>query len=137
MGANSRTGYAFNRTRQAFLATELTVADTHWSRLRGLMGTSPDSFRFPHGLWIVPSHGVHTLAMRYPIDVIYLNPDKTVVHLEENIKPWRIAPVRMEAATVLELPCHTICNTGTAMGDLIEITFAKDGNPNNGNREMP
>jgi uncharacterized protein len=132
MAENPRTGYAFNRTRQAFLATELTVADTHWSRLRGLMGTTPDSFRFGHGLWIVPSHGVHTLAMRYPIDVIYLNPDKTVVHLEENIKPWRIAPVRMEAATVLELPCHTIWNTGTALGDQIEITF---GHNHNGNKE--
>src|SRR5436305_346141 len=134
MGENPRTGYAFNRTRQAFLATELTVADTHWSRLRGLMGTTPDRFRFGHGLWIVPSHGVHTLAMRYPIDVIYLNPEKTVVHLEENIKPWRIAPVRMEAATVLELPCHTIWNTGTAMGDQIEITFGQ-GENSNGNKE--
>jgi uncharacterized protein len=128
MAEHARTGYAFNRTRQAFLATELTVADTHWARLRGLMGTRPDSFRFGQGLWIVPSHGVHTLAMRYPIDVIYLNKDKTVVHLEENIKPWRIAPVRMEAATVLELPGHTIWNTGTVMGDQIEITFHLNGN---------
>ena len=123
MQGNSRKGYAFNRTRQAFLATELSVANTHWSRLVGLMGTHANSFRFGHGLWIVPSHGVHTIAMRYPIDVIYLNNEKAVVHLEENVKPWRIAPVRMEAATVLELPCHTVWNTGTTVGDVIEIAF--------------
>ena len=122
-GNNSRKGYAFNRTRQAFLATELSVADTHWSRLRGLMGSNPTAFRFGHGLWIVPSHGVPTLAMRYPIDVIYLNQDKTVVHVEENLKPWRIAPVKMDAVTVLELPCHTVWNTGTLVGDQIEIAF--------------
>ena len=120
---NSRKGYAFNRTRQAFLATELSVADTHWTRLRGLMGTNTAAFRFGQGLWIVPSHGVHTLAMRYPIDVIYLNESKTVIHVEENMKPWRIAPLRMEAVTVLELPCHTVWNTGTAVGDQIEISF--------------
>ena|SRR5438067_13123487 len=123
MPGNSRKGYAFNHTRQAFLATELLVADTHWSRLRGLMGTQVTSFRFGQGLWIVPSHGVHTMAMRYPIDVIYLNNGKTVIHLEENVKPWRFAPIRMEAATVLELPCHTVWNTGTTIGDVIEIAF--------------
>lgn len=122
-GNNSRKGYAFNRTRQAFLATELSVADTHLSRLWGWCPSGPAAFRFGQGLWIVPSHGVHTLAMRYPIDVIYLNQNKTVIHVEENMKPWRIAPVRMEAVTVLELPCHTVWNTGTAVGDQIEISF--------------
>jgi uncharacterized membrane protein (UPF0127 family) len=123
MAGDPRKGYAFNRTRQAFLATELLIADSHWSRLRGLMATNPSTFRFGQGLWIVPSHGVHTLAMRYPIDVIYLNDAKTVIHLEENVKPWRFAPVRMEAATVIELPCHTVWNTGTTLGDQIEIAF--------------
>lgn len=123
MPGDSRRGYAFNRTRQAFLATELSIADTHWSRLRGLMATNPSTFRFGQGLWIVPSHGVHTIAMRYPIDVIYLNEAKTVVHLEENVKPWRIAPVRMDATTVIELPCHTVWNTGTKIGDQIEIAI--------------
>jgi len=123
MTGGPRKGYAFNRTRQAFLATELTVADSHWARLRGLMGTLPNTFRFGHGLWIVPSHGVHTLAMRYPIDVIFLNVERAVIHVEENLKPWRFTPVRMEAATVLELPCHTVWNTGTTIGDQIEIAF--------------
>jgi uncharacterized membrane protein (UPF0127 family) len=121
--SDARKGYAFNRTRQAFLATELFIADGHWTRLRGLMGTKANAFRFGHGLWIVPCHGVHTLAMRYPIDVIYLNDTRTVIHVEENVKPWRITPVRMDAATVLELPCHTVWNTGTVVGDQVEIAF--------------
>jgi uncharacterized membrane protein (UPF0127 family) len=116
-------GYAFNRTRQSFLATELAVANTHWTRLRGLMGTVPGQFRLGHGLWIVPCHGIHTMAMRFPIDVVYLSPDKVVIHLEENVKPWRITPVLMEAATVLEVPSHTVWNTGTTLGDQIEIVF--------------
>ncbi len=43
------SGYAFNRTRNAYLATNLSVAGTHWSRLRGLMGK--DAASFPAGQW--------------------------------------------------------------------------------------
>ncbi len=113
--------YAFNRTRQSFLATDLTVADTHWTRLRGLLGTTRTTFAAGKGLWIVPCHGVHTLAMRYPLDIVYLDEQKVVVHVEENVRPWRITPMRMDAVTVLELPSHTIWSTHTQVGDEIEI----------------
>jgi len=119
--ASLRRTYAFNQTRQAFLASELEVADTHWSRLKGLMGRSASAFPAGRGLWIVPCHGVHTLAMGYAIDVVYLDAALVVVHLEENVKPWRVTPLRLDAATVIEVPCHTVWNTGTKVGDQIEI----------------
>src|ERR1700689_5243470 len=115
------TGYAFNRTRNACLATNLSVAGTHWSRLRGLMGKDAASFPAGDGLWIIPSRGVHTLAMRFPIDVLYLDRDQHVVHVEENLKPWRVAKVSMRTVSVLELPENTLKSSGTAVGDEIEI----------------
>lgn len=114
-------GQAFNQTRQVYLATDLAVADTHWSRLRGLLGTSAGDFGNGSGLWIRPCHGIHTLAMRFPIDVVYLDRAGQVVHLEHNVRPWRFSPVRMQAASVLELPSHTVARTETALGDHIEI----------------
>jgi uncharacterized membrane protein (UPF0127 family) len=119
-------GQAFNQTRQLHLATNLAVAQTHWSRLRGLLGVSEDDFRNGWGLWIRPCRGVHTLAMRFPIDVVYLDPAGTVVHLERALRPWRFAPVRLQAASVLELPQNTLISTGTAIGDRIEITIKGD-----------
>jgi uncharacterized membrane protein (UPF0127 family) len=116
-------GYAFNRTRQSYLATELRVAGTHWSRLRGLMLADRRNFGSGQGLWIVPSHGVHTFAMRFPIDVIYLNEDKVVVYMKQNLQPWRVAAVRSQAASVLELPGSTLDGTGTSLGDEIEIVL--------------
>jgi uncharacterized protein len=113
--------YAYNRTRQSFLATDLAVADTHWTRLKGLLGTGREKFVSGKGLWIVPSHGVHTFAMSYALDVVYLDENQVVVHLEENIRPWRVTVLRTDAATVLELPAHTVWNTHTQIGDEIEI----------------
>jgi uncharacterized membrane protein (UPF0127 family) len=114
---------AFNQTRKVYLATELALANTHWTRLRGLLGTSPGDFRNGSGLWIVPCHGVHTLAMRFPIDVAYLDQDRIVIHIERELRPWRFAPVRMQAASVLELPSQVLSETGTQMGDKIEISL--------------
>ncbi len=119
-------GQAFNQTRQLYLATSLAVAQTHWSRLRGLLGAAEDDFRNGSGLWIQPCRGVHTLAMRFPIDVVYLDPDGTVVHIEPALRPWRFAPVRLQAASVLELPQNTVTSTGTALGDRIEIRIKED-----------
>jgi uncharacterized protein len=127
MAVFSSQGQAFNQTRQAYLATALAIANTHWTRLRGLLGLRSNDFRNGSGLWIVPCHGVHTLGMAFPIDVVYLDDAMTVIHVQGDLRPWRFAPVRTRAASVLELPCSTAAETKTAVGDKIQITLEKDG----------
>ncbi len=123
MTSPGSTGYAFNRTRLCYLATDLRLAATHWSRFRGLMCSDANNFGAGKALWIVPSRGVHTFAMRFPIDVLYLDKKNTVVHIEQQLKPWRVAPVRITAASVLELPSETLRSTGTNIGDELDIAF--------------
>ena len=122
-------GQAFNRTRQAPLATCLAVADTHWSRLRGLLGLAVDDFSHGSGLWIRPCRGIHTLGMGFPIDVLYLDRGMKVVRVQSDVRPWRLTPVLRQATSVLELPCGTAAETNTAVGDTIEITLSKDCTP--------
>ena len=126
MAVLSTQGQAFNQTRQAYLATSLAVANTHWTRLRGLLGLAADDFRNGSGLWIIPCHGVHTLGMGFPIDVVYLDRALTVIDVQTEVRPWRFAPVRRHATSVLELPCPVATETKTAVGDRIEIIFSKD-----------
>ena len=121
MPARGATGYAFNRTRTTYLATELMIARTHWTRFRGLMATDAARFRRGQGLWISPSHGVHTFAMRFPIDVVYLDRERIIIHVEEELKPWRVAAVRIQATSVLELPLGTIRESQTVLGDQVDI----------------
>jgi uncharacterized membrane protein (UPF0127 family) len=127
MAVFSSQSQAFNRTRETYLATALAMADTHWTRLRGLLGTRRDDFRNGCGLWILPCRGVHTLGMGFPIDVVYLDADLMVVHVQQQLRPWRFAPVRMQAESVLELPSNTAAGTGTEVGDRIEIIIGKNG----------
>jgi uncharacterized membrane protein (UPF0127 family) len=65
--------------------------------------------------------------MGFPIDVVYLDRAMTVIHIQNDLRPWRFAPVRTQAASVLELPCRTAAESRTVVGDKIEITIAKDG----------
>jgi len=64
--------------------------------------------------------------MRFPIDVVYLDEEKTVVHLEQDLKPWRVAALRMKAASVIELPRNILHSTGTSIGDEIEIVLGRE-----------
>jgi uncharacterized protein len=115
---------AVNSTRGVLLAQNVRIANTHWARLRGLMGTTESAFQPGQAVWIVPCRGVHTIAMRFPLDLLYLDPYSTVIHLEENVKPWRLASIRLRAASVLEFPAGTIRSSGTRIGDKIEIATA-------------
>jgi hypothetical protein len=121
MENNSRRVYVYNKTREAFLATEAAVANTYLGRLIGLLGKTR-RWAYPgRGLWIVPSQGVHTIGMLFPIDLVFVGHGKLVVHVEEHVHPFRISKVCLKAESVLELPPHTIFRTGTRIGDQLEI----------------
>ncbi|MGA8366581.1 MAG: DUF192 domain-containing protein [Candidatus Acidiferrales bacterium] len=97
------------------------MADTFFRRLKGLLG-QPNSWLKAHrGLWIVPSRGVHMFGMRFAIDVLFLGRGEIVVHLEQNLRPWRVSRVVPSAQSVLELPAGTIARTATQAGDQIEF----------------
>lgn len=117
----NRCLYVYNKTRETFVATETTVADDYFRRLVGLLGKTKRWAKLGRGLWIVPSNGVHTIGMLFPIDLIFLSKEKQVVHVEEYVRPFRISKVSLKATSVLELPPHTIYRSGTQVGDRLEI----------------
>jgi uncharacterized protein len=121
-GNYSRYVYVYNKTRETFVATEAAVADNYFRRLIGLLGKTKRWAKLGRGLWIIPSRGVHSIGMLFPIDLVFLNKERKVVHVEEHFRPFRVSKVSLKAASVLELPPHTIYRTGTQVGDVLEIT---------------
>ena len=114
-----RTYFVFNQTGESFVGLSVRRADTPLARLRGLLG----QFRMKTGggLWVVPSHGIHTVGLLAPIDLIYLDAQNRVIHLVEHLSPFRIAPIRLKSSSVLELPPHTIYSSQTHVGDQLLI----------------
>src|SRR5450759_98986 len=117
---------AFNVTKQSFINLGVTVAGTPFARLRGLLGKM--RMRSDEAVWVVPSHGVHTIGLRFAIDVLYLDAQKRVVYAIENLAPLRIPPVRWKCASVLELPARSIFDSGTQVGDQLLIGSPEDLN---------
>lgn len=119
-----RTYCVYNQTRECFLCLGVTPADTTFARLKGLIGRL--KLRLNEGMWVVPSRGVHTLGVLFPLDLIYLDENYRVIHLIEYFPRFRIAPLRAQAASVLELPTHTIYSSQTQPGDQLVICKAEE-----------
>ena len=114
----------FNRTRESFLSLSVSVADTHLSRLKGLVGRL--RLKYDDGLWVVPSQGVHTLGVLFPVDLVYLDSECRVIHLVESLGSFRIGPIRPACASVLELPPRTIYSSQTQVGDQLVICSSEE-----------
>src|SRR3989442_9129992 len=103
----------------------LRAANTHWTRLKGLLGTS----ELPpgEGLWIKPCQQVHMFGMRYPIDLAFLDPGGRIVRTVSGLAPWRVSPRVRAASSVLELPVGTVARAGLTEGTVVEIEGPSDG----------
>jgi uncharacterized membrane protein (UPF0127 family) len=106
---------AVNKTRGTLLGESIRVADTGLSRIVGLLGER--TLQPGDGLLIVPSQGVHTMGMLFPIDVAVLDNDWNVLALRRNMRRFRMTRIFWKAAAVLELPPGMIDSTSTSIGD--------------------
>lgn len=112
--------------RERLLVCQGWAALGFWARLRGLLCCP--HLRPGQGLWIAPCRWIHTLGMRFAIDVLYLDREARVVHVVSEMRPNRIGPLVWGAHSVVELPAGTIETTGTAVGDQLEMAWAhQDG----------
>jgi uncharacterized membrane protein (UPF0127 family) len=94
------------------------IADTSKSRKTGLL--KHDRLERGEGLWITPCEGVHTMGMKFPIDVLFLDKKRRVVKIRAAMPRWRLAAC-LWAHSVLELPSGTAAETKTAAGDQLEL----------------
>src|SRR3954452_8284048 len=109
-----------NLTRSTTLGHSVQVAGDGRNRRKGLLGR--DSLCKGEGLWIVPCEAVHTFAMRFAIDLVYLDRRHRVVKTRSNVRPWRIS-ASLRAHSVLELAVGVIQQTRTVPGDHLQMEF--------------
>lgn len=94
------------------------VADSPLSRMKGLLGRK--SLGRDEGVLLRPAGSVHTFAMRFPIDVVFLDRDLRVLSVSADVHPWRLA-ARRGARIVLELAAGEAERRGLRPGAQLEL----------------
>lgn len=93
------------------------VAATRAARRRGLLGRgSVDG----GALLITKCRSVHTLGMRFGIDVAYLDETMRVLRVRTMV-PWRVGPVVWRARSVLEADGGAFAKWGLRAGDCLVV----------------
>ncbi len=110
---------ALTNTRHGrIVARTLLTAFDSKSRKKGLLGR--DSLPEGNALIIAPCQAIHTFAMRFAIDVLFVSKDGRVLKVRQAVPPRRIA-VSVRAFAVVELPAGAIERSGTQAGDRLQV----------------
>ena len=78
----------------------LLVAADRRARRRGLARL--DALPADHALLITPCRSVHTIGMRFALDLLWLDGDGAIVRVDEAVAPWRLRSCR-RARSVIEV----------------------------------
>ena len=92
------------------------VAQTRSSRRRGVIGRAD----LDGAVVLQPCRWVHSLGMRFPLDVAYVDAQGTVVRAAR-LSPWRIGPLVRSSRFVIEAKAGSFERWGLAPGDTVEV----------------
>lgn len=94
------TGQVFDAGTQRCIISKVFKANNAWERARGLLARK--ALNINEGFWLEPCPSVHTMGMRYKLDIVFLDSDGQVKKIAENLRPMRFA-VCSNATVSLEL----------------------------------
>jgi uncharacterized protein len=100
------------------LCERCEIPASSFAQTRGLLGR--DGLDPGEGMLIDSTPPVHTFFMRFPIDVVFLDRDWTVVGVRHRLGPWRLAGAR-GAVAALELPAGAAAASGVREGDVLVL----------------
>ncbi len=104
--------------REGEVLAALEVAGSRRARRRGLLGRDG----IEGALLIDPARSIHTMGMRFPIDVAYCRRDAGGLVVTDAVcmRPWRIGLPRFRAHCVIEAQAGAFERWGLAVGDVLE-----------------
>ncbi|HZK38918.1 MAG TPA: DUF192 domain-containing protein [Clostridia bacterium] len=95
------------------------MADNFFKRFKGLMFRR--SMPSDYGLLLSPCNAIHTFSMRFPIDVIFLDENSKIVHIEKSMRPNKIGKTIKAATNVLELSSGMAEKLDLKPNDMLDI----------------
>ena len=108
------------------VATILETAFESADRKKGLLGR--DGLGPGQAMIIAPTNLVHTFAMRFPIDILFVARDGRVLKVRAGVPPRRIAG-SLRAFAVIELAAGQAAASDTRAGDILEVAGGSADRP--------
>ena len=102
--------------RDGEVLASLEVASTRSERRRGLLGVDG----IPGALLIERARSVHSIGMRFPIDVAFCDEDLAVVKTLR-LEPHRVTVPVLRAHQVIETEAGRFAHWGLTVGDQLEV----------------
>ena len=106
------------------IARRVHMACSFRSRCIGLLRRR--SMPEQEGLLLMPASSVHTLGMRFNIDVVFLSRQMRVLGLAENVAPWRVVIAPEGTTRVLELAAGRVAATRLTAGTYLIVDRPSD-----------
>lgn len=110
----------YNQTREMMLLESAELADSIFSRMKGLLGRS--GLAAGQGMVLKPANSIHTVGMKFSLDVLFVDRGGTVLRVIENMSPGRAGVLVRKSVYVIEMAAGELKKTGTAVGD--KLTFS-------------
>jgi uncharacterized membrane protein (UPF0127 family) len=105
--------------RDGEVLASLEVSTSLRDRARGLLGRDG----IDGALLLRPARSVHTVGMRFAIDVAYCRPDAGGLWVVDTatMRPWRVGRPRLRARCVIEAAEGAFERWALTAGDLLEV----------------
>ncbi len=107
-----------NLSQEQVVCERAFIADRPLARMRGLLGRS--DLPTGEGLLLRPAPAIHTMFMRFAIDVLFLDPYFKVIKIVDSLPPWHSVGAR-DARTVVELAAGEASRRGVRLGDRLDV----------------
>jgi uncharacterized protein len=112
-----------NASTGEIIATRIDRVISFVERAVGLLGRP--GLRPDEGIWIDRCSAIHTVGMRTPIDVIFLDRNQNVVRVCPQVASFRWAVVCPRASTVVELGPGALRFSDILPGDRLELVESR------------
>jgi len=101
------------------LVPRLLIATGIWSRMRGLLGRPglPDDT----AMFLSPCNSIHTVGMRFSLDVIFLDRAQRVVRIVRAVRPNRFAFGGRGASSAIEFEAGAVDLSGVDVGSCLDV----------------
>ena len=111
---------AITKDDGSIVAAEVEYADTMLKQIIGLMfrKSVPESYAMVFTMRRDNREGIHMLFMRFPIDIAFLDKDKRIIDIRQNLKPWTgLAFSHKPFRYAIEIPAGAAARASLKLGE--------------------